>query len=135
MTTRFSKAKLAEAQEKKAKAGLSGGLLSSKLQRENEPSKDDVVVTSSVAKFQDRRTTSPTSSSEPIVFLEGGSKAKAMSKVSIASFWEETGIATHKAHDANSVEDLEPLMGKPPSELMSSHIHKLMQVCVLVSYI
>ena len=92
------------------------------------------MVTSSVAKFQDRRTTLPTSSLEPIVFLEGGSKAKAMSKVSIASFWEETGLATHKAHDANSVEDLEPLMGKPPSELMSSHIHKLMQVCVLVSY-
>ena len=31
-----------------------------------------------------------------------------------------------------SMEDLEPLMGKPSSELMSSHVHKLMQVCVLL---
>ena len=49
MRTRFSKAKLAEAQEKKANGGLSGGLLSRKRQRGNEPSKDDVVVTSLVA--------------------------------------------------------------------------------------
>ena len=66
--------------------------------------------------------------------MGGGSKAKATSKVLIASFWEDTGTTTQKAHDAIFVEDLEPLMGKPPSELMSSHIHKLMQVCVLVSY-
>ena len=31
-----------------------------------------------------------------------------------------------------SMEDLEPLMGKPSSELMSSHVHKLIQVCVLL---
>nr|POE75313.1 hypothetical protein CFP56_19034 [Quercus suber] len=98
------------------------------LRAENEPSKDDVVVTSSVAKFQDRRTTSPTSSLELIISLRGGSKAKATSKVLIASFWEDVGIATQKAHDTISVEDLEPLMGKPPSELMSSHVHKIMQV-------
>ena len=39
-----------------------------------------------------------------------------------------------KAHDAFSGEELEPLMGKTHSELMSSHIHKLMQVCALVSF-
>ena len=49
MTASFSKAKLAKAKEKKAKGGLSGGFLLRKHQRENEPSKDDVVVTSSVA--------------------------------------------------------------------------------------
>nr|POE59815.1 hypothetical protein CFP56_79042 [Quercus suber] len=91
---RFSQEKLAKAQEKKAKGGLLGGFLSRKRQRENEPSKDDVVVTSLVAKFQDRRTTSPTSSLEPIVSPGGGSKAKATGEVSIASFWEDTRIAT-----------------------------------------
>ena len=91
-------------------------------------------MTSSMAKSQDRRLASPTSSLELIVSSGGGSKAKATSKVSISSFQEGIGTAAHKAHDAISLEDLEPLMGNPPSELMSSHIHKLMQVCVIVSY-
>ena len=52
------------------------------------------MVTSSVAKFQDHRTASPTSSLEPIVSPRGGSKSKAMSKVSIASFWEDTETTT-----------------------------------------
>ena len=129
MTTWFSKAKLTE-----AKDGLSGGFLLRKHQWENEPSKDDVVVTSSMAKFQGCHTASPTSSLELIVSLRGGSKAKAKSKVLIASFWEDVGIATQKAHDTISVEDLEPLIGKPHFELMLSHVHKLIQVCVLVSY-
>ena len=93
------------------------------------------MVTFSAAKFQDCRIVSPTSSLELIVSPKGGSKAKATSKVSIASFWENVGTATQKAHYAISMEDLEPLMGKPPSKLMSSHVHKLMQVCVLVSYV
>ena len=132
MMTRFSKTKLTEAQEKKAKGGLSNGFLSSKRQRENELSKDDVVVTSSVAKFQGCHMASPTSSLELIISHKGGSKAKATSKVSIASIWENVGIATQEVHDTIFVEDLEPLMGKPPFELMLSHVHKLMQVCVLV---
>lgn len=37
-----------------------------------------------------------------------------------------------KAYDAISMEDLEILMGKPSSELMSSHAHKIMQVCALL---
>ena len=132
MTTRFSKAKLAEAQEKKAKGVLSDGFLLRKHQKENELSKDDVVVTFSVAKFQGCHMASPTSSLELIISHKGGSKAKATSKVSIASIWENVGIATQEVHDTISVEDLEPLMGKPPFELMLSHIHKFMQVCVLV---
>ena len=86
MTTRLSKAKLAETQKKKAKGGLSSGFLLRKRQMENELSKDDVMVTSSVAKFQGCRTASPTSSFELIVSPRSGSKAKATSKVSIASF-------------------------------------------------
>ena len=41
MTTKFSKAKMAEIQEKKAKAGLMGGLLTRKCQWDSEPPKDD----------------------------------------------------------------------------------------------
>ena len=132
MTTRFSNAKLVEAQEEKAKASLTSGLLSRKRQRENEPSKEETMVTSSMAKSQDRCPALPTSSLELIVFPGGGSKAKTTSKISIASFWEDTGIAAQKAYDAISMED--SLMGKPHLELMSSHVHKLVQVYIFVSY-
>lgn len=40
-----------------------------------------------------------------------------------------------KAQDAIFVEDLEPLIGKSPHELMPSHVHKLMQVYDLVLYL
>ena len=126
MMTRFSNAKLAEAQEENAKAGLIGGLLSRKRQRENEPSKEETTVTSSMAKSQDSRPTSPTSSLELTISLGGGFKAKTTRKILIASFWEDAGTTAQKANDTISVEDLEPLMGKPPLELMSSHVHKLM---------
>ena len=126
MMTRFSNAKLAEAQEENAKAGLIGGLLSRKRQRENEPSKEETTVTSSMAKSQDSRLASPTSSLELTISLGGGFKAKTTRKILIASFWEDAGTTAQKANDTISVEDLEPLMGKPPLELMSSHVHKLM---------
>ena len=45
MTTRFSKQKLAEAQEKKARGGLISGLLSRKHLKVGDASKDDPVVT------------------------------------------------------------------------------------------
>ena len=49
MTTRFNKAKLAKIQEKKAKIGLTSGLLMRKCQRDVEPPKDDPMVTSPIA--------------------------------------------------------------------------------------
>ena len=45
MTTRFSKQKLVEAQEKKAKGGLISGILSKKCSKVRDVSKDDPVVT------------------------------------------------------------------------------------------
>ena len=132
MTTRFNKVKLAEVQEKKAKDGLTGGLLTRKFQRESEPSKDDPIVTSFVDKSQDRPPASPTSSLELIISLGGGFKIKSTSKALIASFWENIGTSVQKDQDAISMEDLDTLMGKSPRELMLSHVHKLMQVCVLV---
>ena len=101
MTIRFNKMKLVEVQEKKAKASLIGGIL-----------------TSSMAKSQDRRPASPTSSLELIVSLGGNLKAKATSKASIASFWEDAGTAVQNTQDTISVEDLELLMGKSPRKLI-----------------
>ena len=49
MTTRFSEVKMVEIQEKKAKAGLTGGLLTRKCQRDCEPPKDNPMVTSPIA--------------------------------------------------------------------------------------
>ncbi|KAL0015700.1 hypothetical protein SO802_002769 [Lithocarpus litseifolius] len=62
MTTKFSKPKMAEIQEKKAKAGLTDGLLMRKCQRDSEPPKDDPRVTLPVAKSTPQHPTSPTSS-------------------------------------------------------------------------
>lgn len=50
MITQFSKAKLAETLEKKAKGGLMGGLLTRKRQRDTETPKDDPMVNSLVSK-------------------------------------------------------------------------------------
>nr|POF17421.1 hypothetical protein CFP56_59448 [Quercus suber] len=109
-------------EKKEAKTGLFGGLLSRKHQKEGEPPKDNVMVTSPVAKFQDHCPALLTSSMELIISPRRGFKTKAMSKVSIA-------------YDVISLEDLEPLMGKPSSELMSSHVHKLMHMCGASLYI
>ena len=40
-------------------------------------------------------------------------------------------MAALKAHKAFSVDDLSPLMGKSSSEVMSSHIQKLVLVCAV----
>lgn len=66
MTIRFSKGKLVEVQEKKAKTGLKGGLLTRKRQRESEPNKEDHMVTSPVTTSMPHRPTSPTFSLELI---------------------------------------------------------------------
>ena len=66
MTTRFSKQKLAEAQEKKAKGGLINGLLSRKHSKVGEVSKDDPMVTPPSTHSPAKRPASPTSSLEVI---------------------------------------------------------------------
>ena len=86
MTTRFSKAKLAEVQEKKAKASLTSGLLTRKCQRDVEPPKDNPMVTSPVAKSVSQRPTSPTSSLELIASTNDSSKAKGKDKTPTGSF-------------------------------------------------
>ena len=66
MTTRFSKQKLAEVQEKKAKGGTISGLLSKK--KTGDVSKKDSVMSVPSAHSPVKRPTSPTSSLEMIAY-------------------------------------------------------------------
>ena len=66
MTTRFSKQKLAEAQEKKAKGGLVNGLLSKKRPKVGDISNNDPVVTPPSIHSLAKHPASPTLSLEVI---------------------------------------------------------------------
>lgn len=125
MTTRFSKAKLAKVQDKKAKGSLTGGLLMRKCQRDMETPKDDPMLTSLIAKSIPQCSTSPTSSLELIASIDGGSKPKGKYKAFMSSFWDDVGVVVLKAHEAIFVDDLSPLGVRPSHELMSSYVHKL----------
>ena len=83
------------------------------------------VVTSPFAHSAAKRPPSPTSSLEVIVSSEGGARRKSVSK----SFWDDVDAVALKAHEALSMDDLNPLMVKSSSDVMSSHIQKLVQVC------
>ena len=86
------------------------------------------MVTSLVNKSVPQRPASPTSSLELIASTSGASKAKKKEKASSSSFWDDAGAAVLKAHKTISVDDLSPLGVRPSHELMSSHVHKIMQV-------
>ena len=127
MSTRFSKQKLAEAQEKKAKGGLVNGLLSKKRSKTSDVSKEDPVVTPLPAHSQVKHPASPTLSLE--VIASAGEKARKKKKVGgksfLPTFWDNANMAALKAYEALSVDDLSPLMANSSSEVMSSHIQKL----------
>nr|POE82479.1 hypothetical protein CFP56_76554 [Quercus suber] len=124
MTTRFSKQKLAKAQEKKAKGGLISGLLSRKHLEAGDVSKDDPVVTSPSAHSPPKRPASPTSSLEVIASAreEAKKKKKVAGKSFLPTFWDDGDVAALKAHEALSMNDLSPLVAKSSSEVMLSHI-------------
>ena len=82
MTTRFSKQKLAEGQEKKAKGGTVSGLLSKK--KTGDVSKKDFVTTIPPAHSPAKRPTFPTSSLEMIA--SGGEEIRKKKKASGKSF-------------------------------------------------
>lgn len=86
LTTRFSKAKLAEVQEKKARAGLTSSLLTRKRQRDAEAPKDDPMMTSLIAMSIPLCPASPISSLELIASTSGVSKAKKKDKAFPGSF-------------------------------------------------
>nr|POF23092.1 hypothetical protein CFP56_54306 [Quercus suber] len=127
MTTRFSKQKLAEDQEKKAKGGTISRLLSKK--KTGDVLKKDFVMLIPPAHSPAKRPTSPTSFLEMITFgrEETRKKKKAGGKSFLPTLWDDADVAALKAHEAFSVDDLSPLMAKSSSEVMSSHIQKLVQ--------
>ena len=131
MTTRFSKQNLAKAQEKKAQGGIVSVLLSKK--KASDVSKKNPVTTLPLAHSPAKRLGSPTSSLEMIA--SGGEeirkKNKAGGKSFLPTFQDDADAAAWKAYEALSVDDLSPLMEKSSSEVMSSHIQKPMQVCVI----
>ena len=111
---------MVEAQEKKAKGGLVSGLLSKKSPKVGDVSKDDSVVTAhSLAKHP----ASPTSSLE--VIASAGEETKKKKKVGdepfLPSFWDDVNATALKAHEALSMDDLNPLMAKSSSKVMSSY--------------
>ena len=132
MTTRFNKQKIAEAQEKKAKGGLVSGLLSKKHSKTVDASKEDLVVTPPPTHSPAKHPASLTSSLEVIALGEETKKKKKMTvKSFLPTFWDDANAAALKAHEALSVDDLSPLMAKSSSEVMLSHIQKLVQVRVV----
>ena len=84
-----------------------------------------LVVTPRSAHSTTKHPPSPTLSLEVIVSLEGGARRKSISK----SFWDDANAVALKAYEALSMDDLNPLMVKSSSDVMSSHIQKLVQVC------
>ena len=82
MTTRFSKQKLVEAQEKKAKGGTVSGLLSKK--KTGDVSKKDSVTIIPPAHSPAKRLASPTSSLEMIAI--SGEEIRKKKKASGKSF-------------------------------------------------
>ena len=131
MKTRFRKQKLADAQEKKAKGGLISGLLSRKRSKVGDISMDDPVVTPPLAHSPAKYPTSPTSSLKVIALEEEiKNKKRVIGKSFLPTFWDDADAAALKAHEGFFVDDLSPLMAKSSSEVISSHIQKLVQVYV-----
>ena len=129
MMTRFSKQKLVEAQEKKAKGSLFSGLLSRKHSKTGNASIDDPVMTPPLAHSPAKCPASLTSSLEVIASREETKKKKKVAgKSFLLTFWDNADVAALKAHEALSMDDLSPLMAKSSSEVMLSHIQKLVQL-------
>jgi len=130
MTNRFSKQNLAEAQEKKAKGGLISGFLSRKRSKVGDVSKDDLAMTPPSTHSLAKRPASLTLSLEVIASAreETKKKKKVAGKSLLLNFWDNVDAAALKAHEVLSMDDLNPLMAKSSSEVMSSHIQKLVQV-------
>ena len=96
MTTRFSKQKLAEVQEKKAKGGTVSGLLSKK--KTGDVSKKDFVQFLLLSPT--KHLASLTSSLEMIAYgrEEIKKKKRASGKSFLPTFWNDVDIAALRAH-------------------------------------
>ena len=89
------------------------------------------MVTPPPAHSLAKHPTSPTLSLEVIASVgeEARKKKKVGGKSFLPTFWDGADAATLKAHEALFMDDLSPLMAKSSSEVMLSHIQKLVQVC------
>ena len=61
--------------------------------------------------------------------FRGGARGKSVCKPLPLTFWNDADTAALKAHEALSLDDLNPLISKSSGDVMSSHIQKLVQVC------
>nr|POF24356.1 hypothetical protein CFP56_27552 [Quercus suber] len=98
--------KLAEMKEKKDENVLEEGGFISKRCRLEKKEKDNVVE-----------------KPKAVLPSSGGLKRK-----TVADFWTDVESVLGKAHEVISIDELKPLTSKPSNELMSSYIHKVMQV-------
>ncbi|KAK9986663.1 hypothetical protein SO802_031614 [Lithocarpus litseifolius] len=105
MATCFSKKKLAEMKEKKDKSIPEEGGFISKRRRLEKKVKDGVIE-------------------KPEVVLQPAIPSSPHPHSPSSSL----KVLPSSAYEAISIEDLKPLMSKPSNELMSSHIHRVMQV-------
>ena len=103
------------------------------MKKTGDVSKKDLATTIPTAHSPIKHLAFPTSSLEMIAFSgeEIRKKKKAGGKSFLPTFWDDTNAATLKDHEALLVDDLSPLKAKPSSEVMLSHIQKLMQVCAI----
>ena len=131
MTTKFSKPKLVEAQEKKAKGGTVSRLLFEK--KTSDVFKKDPMTTIPPAHSLAKCFASSPLSLEMIASIgeEIRKEKKADGKSFLPTFWDDVDTVALKAHEALSVDDLSPLMANSSSEVMSSYIQKLVQVCAI----
>ena len=60
-----------------------------------------------------------------LFFLPFGMMLTRHGKSFLPTFWDDAYMAALKAHEALSMDDLSLLMAKSSSEVMSSHIQKL----------
>ena len=103
------------------------------MKKTGDISKKDLATTIPTAHSPIKHLAFPTSSLEMIAFSgeEIRKKKKAGGKSFLPTFWDDTNAATLKDHEALLVDDLSPLIAKPSSEVMLSHIQKLVQVCAI----
>ena len=94
----------------------------------NTPSEVPVVIPPS-AHSPSKHPPSPTLSLEVMVSSKWGARGKSICKPFPLTFWDDADTAALKAHEVLSMDILNPLMSKLSSDVMSSHIHKLVQVC------
>ena len=123
MATKFNQELYAKMRAKKNEP------LSSLAQKHPRAAKEVVETTASTPVASNPKATSPTTSVKEITpcpkKAHGGDKGK--SKVD-ASIWDDAATAIGRAHNVVIPKELKGLNSIPSHELVSRHIHKLVQV-------